>query len=187
MRYWVNWQKINKLPYKMFSTLYKILSEKKQYPFETLFSYGYIENNFELIALLFAEQPCHGYYYAHIAQHPVKKCWISCIVYSSSLIIGKNHQDWINNFHYWVKVRLDYEPVSYQVANYSYAESIHLDSAAKKLEKMIANFNIEAVYQENENDHPSNPQIIEFYGLQDVRNENGEYPPISQYIDIIYH
>lgn len=171
----------------MFKNLIQVLNKKKTYPFKVLYGTSLFNRHREFLALIFADQPHLGYYYAHIAKHPKKNCWISCIVYSSHFIIGKTINEWIYNFHYWISVRLEYEPVSKYIAHYSYSEAISFENAIIELEKMIAQFNVAAIYQEFDNDMPSNIEILDFYGMTDYRNAKGEFPAIPQYNDIIFH
>ncbi|MFC1062256.1 hypothetical protein ACFGXB_04360 [Pasteurella multocida] len=168
----------------MIDNLISLISNKKTYPFNTLYAY---DKDKEFLALIFAEQPNLGYYYAHIAKHPHKNCWVSCLVYSSQFIIGRSVQHWLESFSYWIRVRLLYEPVSNKVAPYCYAESSSIRLAMIELQKMIQQFNRYAIYEEHENEYPSNPEILSFYGMENYCDQNGEYPPIPQYIERVLH
>lgn len=168
----------------MLNKLINRIHRKKRYPFDTLYAY---KKETEFLALIFADHPNLGYYYAHIARHPNKQFWVSCLVYSSQFIIGQNTEQWLTNFDYWTRIRLSYEPVSNTIATYSYAESTDFSTAVNELEKMISQFNCEAIYVEDENEYPSNLEILDFYGTGNYSNENGEYPPIPQYNDRVFH
>lgn len=173
----------------MINGIIKTIKIKKIYPFNLLYAFNFNEEKTEFLALLFADHPSLGYYYAHMAKHPKKSFWISCVVYSPYLIIGQTADEWLRNFHYWITVRLAYEPVSNKIASYSYAESITLEKAIEQLEKMINEFNTDAIYEDEDDNitFPANPQIIEFYGITDYRSEDGEYPPVPKYNRTIFH
>ncbi|MGX3020386.1 hypothetical protein [Ursidibacter sp. B-7004-1] len=168
----------------MVDNLVEKINNKKTYPFNTLYAYV---KDCEFLALLFADQPSLGYYYAHIAKHPNKNCWVSCLVYSPKFIIGQTEQQWLKNFSYWMRIRLSYEPVSNSIAPYGYAECHNINNAIAELDKMLELFNPDAIYVEHENESPSNIEILSFYGTKNYRNQNGEYPPIPQYFRRVLH
>lgn len=172
----------------MFDKIINEIQHRKNYYFPVLYGYGTGTKDVEFVGLIFAEQPYLGYYYAHIAKHPEKDCWVSCLIRTSRFIFGNSGNDWIQNFNYWLRIRLDYEPVSYQVAKYSYTESTSIEMATLELQNMLINFNYNAALStELEFGNHSITEIIHFYGTGDFKDENGMYPDPPGNIGTIFH
>lgn len=172
----------------MFISLIQTLEQCKNYRFQTLYGIGNGVKDIEFIGLVFADHPHLGYYYAHIAKHPDKDCWVSCLVNTSRFIFGNTGEEWVKNFNYWLRVRLDYEPVSYQIATYTYVECSDIETAAFEMQKMLSNFDHYAARYTDLNFGNRNiSDLICFYGMEDFRDENGVYPEPPECNDITVH
>ncbi|WP_338705639.1 hypothetical protein [Pasteurella multocida] len=170
----------------MLTKLLDTLNLKKHYPFELQWAY---KENEEFLATLYADIPYDGYYYAHVAKHPEKDFYVSCIVFSRSFITASDKMLFLAHFRYWMMVHLGYSAVSRYVAPYAYDESETFNEALEKLEKMVSLF--DAYYagldDELEDDYPSNVQIIFFYGMTNFRDENGVLPAFDPQEKTTFH
>lgn len=172
----------------MFISLIQTLEQCKNYRFQTLYGIGNGVKDIEFIGLVFADHPHLGYYYAHIAKHPDKDCWVSCLVNTSRFIFGNTGEEWVKNFNYWLRVRLDYEPVSKQVSMYAYEEMFSIQNAITSMQKMIFEFNYSAAQDDSDTlYYPSNLEIIGFYGMGNFKDENGVYPDPPKHSGINFH
>lgn len=146
----------------MLTKLLDTLNLKKHYPFELQWAY---KENEEFLALVFADEPSLGYYYAHIRKHPKKSGFVSYLVYTDKFITAQNVELWFKRFNYWIFTRLEFEPVTNDVVQYAYAETNSINDAMCELEKMVSQFSYLAAQSSCEDVMLANPQLISLIEL----------------------
>lgn len=135
----------------------------------------------EILAFLYADDPHMGYWYAHALRHPKNsENFVSLIVWSDKLVNASNARLFFQRFHYWMKVRLEYHTCSIQNSDDAYEETTSIFNAACSLAEMIRRFDIEKRWPGEEGPYSNSPdelRILNVYGLEESRDENGRYPP----------
>lgn len=135
----------------------------------------------EALALLFADDSFQGYWYGHVLPLPASSRFAALLAWSKCLVNAGTVPLLFRRFHYWMRVRLQYEPCSVQAEDDAYAEAANFQAAVFKLETIIARFDIARRWPAEDGPFASSPpemRILDLYGLEDHRNENGAYPPV---------
>lgn len=142
----------------------------------------------EILATIYLDDPFFGFWYGHILQHAKNRSvFVAQLVWTSKFINAPNVPLLFRRFHYWVKDRLEYQPCTVQNADDAYAETSSLDTAASALIKMIKSFEIDkrTAFEGSifEND-PSEPRILGIYGLGEIQDHNGCFPPVPMPMEL---
>lgn len=136
----------------------------------------------EVLALLYADDPCFGYWYGHVLRHPANPLrFVSVIVWSERFVNATTVPLLFRRFHYWIKDRLQYQPCAVQNADDAYYEADTLDVAARGLAVMINRFHLEKRLGDEDGPYGiSAPElrVLNVYGLADTQDESGCYPPV---------
>lgn len=135
----------------------------------------------EALALLFADDSFLGYWYGHVQPLPTRQRFVALLVWSKRLINAANVPLLFRRFHYWTRVRLEYEPCTVQAGDDAYAEADGFSPAVACLERMIARFDIAKRWPDETGPYASSPvemRILGVYGIEDHRDADGRYPPV---------
>lgn len=141
----------------------------------------------EALALLFADDSFLGYWYGHVQATPSGDGFVALLVWSRRLVNAVQVPLLFQRFHYWMRVRLEYEPCSVQAEGDAYAEAATLEQAVRDLERMIARFDIVKRWPDEVGPYASSPlemRILGIYGMKDHRDANGLYPPVPMHMPL---
>lgn len=142
----------------------------------------------EILATIFLDDPFFGFWYGHILQHPKKpQVFVSQIVWTDKFINAGNVPLLFERFHYWIKDRLEYHPCAVQNADDAYVESNCIEVAASELARIISKFDVHKRAAFEGSDFESSPadvRILDVYGLVDVRNKDGDFPPVPLLMEL---
>ena len=136
----------------------------------------------EALALLFAGDSFQGYWYGHVQATPASGHFVAVLVWSKFLVNAGTVPLLFRRFHYWMRVRLQYEPCSVQAEDDAYVEADSFDQAVAGLESIIRRFDLAKRWPAEDGPFASSPpemRVLTLYGLEDHRDANGVYPPVS--------
>jgi hypothetical protein len=135
----------------------------------------------EMLALLHADDSSGGYWYGHVLRGSPDGRFVALIVWCELLVNAGDVPLLFQRFHYWMRIRLEYEPCSIQSHDDAYAEAPTFDQAVVRLETMIARFDVDKRGPDENGPYASSPpelRIIGVYGLEDHKDADGRYPPV---------
>lgn len=136
----------------------------------------------EILTMLYIDDPSFGYWYGHVMRHPAnEQVFVAMIVWATQFINAQSVPLLFRRFHYWGKDRLYYQPCSIQNVDDAYCEADTLEKSARNLSSMIARFDLEKRRGHEDGPYAISPEdmrILNVYGLEDTRDENGIYPPV---------
>lgn len=134
----------------------------------------------ELLAFLRSDCSCQSYWYGHVFRHTPNN-FVSMIVWSTVLVDAPDVPLLFERFHYWMRVRLEYQPCSVQNHDDAFAETSSFTDAVAAVTRMICRFDIDKRWGVEDGPYAVSPpdyRIIGVYGMENHRDANGCYPPI---------
>lgn len=134
----------------------------------------------ELLAFLQADCSCSSYWYGHVFRD-ASRGFVALIVWSTVLVDASDVPLLFERFHYWMRVRLEYQPCCVQNHDDAYAEAESFADAVAALIRMIRRFDIDKRWGDEDGPYGESPpdyRIIGVYGMENHRDANGCYPPV---------
>lgn len=135
----------------------------------------------EALALLYLDDPSFGFWYGHVLPAQDKKTFVALLVWSTQFVNAPDVPLLFRRFHYWMRVRLEYQPCCVQREDDVYAETASFEDGVNALTRMIRRFDLEKRWGDEGGPYAISPpdyRIIGVYGIEDHRDADGRYPPI---------
>lgn len=134
----------------------------------------------ELLAFLRSDCSCSSYWYGHVFRD-ASGTFVALLVWSTVLVDASDVPLLFERFHYWMRIRLEYQPCSVQNHDDAYAEAGTFADAVAALTRMIHRFDIDKRLGDEDGPYGKSPpeyRILGVYGMEDHQDANGCYPPV---------